>query len=374
MTEPFKKNHQYWMAKAVQLAQKGLFTTRENPRVGCVIVKDDLLLGQGFHATAGEPHAEINAINSMLLADVKDSTVYVTLEPCAHTGKTPPCVDALIKAMPKQVVIAMQDPNPLVAGKSVTKLKKQGINVVEGILEAEAFALNKGFIKRMSCDLPYLRIKMAMSMDGKTALKNGQSEWISGVESRRDVQLLRAQSCAILTGINTVIADDPSLNVRLTSFELGIENLIQQPIRVILDSHLKMPLDAKMLSLEGETWVFTSTNDEHKSAQLEAAGCIVFQLSDNEQPLNLTQVMNVLAQQGINEVHTECGSRLAGGLLKAQLVDDMIVYMAPKFLGAQSQSLLDFGELTQMDQALDVTIEKVTTIGRDLKLQLKPLY
>lgn len=374
MTEHLPKNHQYWMAKAINLAKKGLFTTRENPRVGCVIVKNGELIGQGFHAYAGEAHAEINAINSMSFDAVKDSVVYVTLEPCAHTGKTPPCVDVLINAKPKQVIIAMQDPNPLVAGKSIAKLKKQGIDVVEGILEDEAFALNKGFVKRMSCDLPYCRLKMAMSIDGKTALKNGQSEWISGAESRRDVQRLRAQSCAILTGINTVMADDPSLNVRLTSAELGLNKELQQPIRVVLDSQLKMPLNAKMLALSGETWVFTSTNDEAKSALLEQAGCIVFQLSDNAQPLNLTQVMNVLAQQGINEVHTECGSRLAGGLIKAQLVDEMIVYMAPKLLGAQSQSLLDFGELSQMDQALDVTIQNVTTIGRDLKLQLKPLY
>jgi len=368
------KSHQHWMAKAIQLAKKGLYSTRENPRVGCVIVKNGQLLGEGFHAYAGEAHAEINAINSMALKDVKGSTVYVTLEPCAHTGKTPPCVDALIQAKPQQVVIAMQDPNPLVAGKSIAKLKDNGISVVEGVLEGEAFALNKGFIKRMTCNLPYCRLKMAMSLDGKTALNNGQSEWISGAESRNDVQYLRAQSCAILTGINTVVVDNSSLNVRLNSSDLGLSKPINQPIRVVLDSHLKMPVDAKMLALEGETWVFTSTEDKQKSKQLEDAGCVVFQISDNQQSLNLKQVMHVLAQQGINEVHTECGARLAGGLLKAQLVDDIIVYMAPKLLGAQAKSLIDFGELTQMDQALDVNIELVTTIGQDLKFQLTPLY
>lgn len=369
-----QKNHQYWMALAIRLAKKGIYTTRENPRVGCVIVKDQQLLGQGYHAYAGEAHAEINAINSMQTRDLVDSTFYVTLEPCAHTGKTPPCVEALIKAKPLLVVIAMQDPNPLVAGKSIAKLKEHGIKVIEGILEDEAFTLNKGFIKRMSCQQPFVRLKMAMSLDGKTALNNGQSEWISGAQSRLDVQKLRAQSCAILTGINTVVADDPSLNVRLKAKDLGLTKEIQQPIRVILDSQLKMPIDAKMLSLEGETWVFTSTNNDIKAQQLEEAGCVVFQLSENEKSLDLIQVMQVLAQQGINEVHTECGSKLAGGLLKAQLVDEMIVYMAPKLLGAQSKSLLDFGELTQMDQAIDVTIQDMTKIGQDLKLQCRPLY
>lgn len=369
-----QKNHQYWMAKAILLAKHGLYTTRENPRVGCVIVKDGKLIGEGFHAYAGEPHAEINAINSIQLDDLNGSVFYVTLEPCAHTGKTPPCVDALIQAKPKQVVIAMQDPNPLVAGKSIAKLKQNKIEVIEGVLETEAFALNKGFIKRMTCGLPYIRLKMAMSLDGKTALKNGRSEWISGVESRKDVQKLRAQSCAILTGINTVISDDPSLNVRLTSTDLNLTKDIQQPVRVILDSGLKMPINAKMLSIEGKTWVFTTSNDANKVDQLKNAGCRVFQLSDNEQRLDVTQVMLTLAQLGVNEVHTECGSHLAGSLLKEQLVDEMVVYMAPKILGAQAQSLLDFGELTQMDQAIDVNIENITSIGQDLKLQFKPLY
>lgn len=374
MTELTLKNHQYWMAKAIQLAKKGLYTTRENPRVGCVIVKNNSMLGEGYHAYPGEAHAEIYAINSMSFEDIKDSTVYVTLEPCAHTGKTPPCVDALIEAKPKQVVIAMQDPNPLVAGKSVEKLKQHGIEVIEGILESNAFNLNKGFIKRMSCDLPYVRVKMAMSLDGKTALSNGQSEWISGTESRQDVQKLRAQSCAVLSGINTVLNDNPSLNVRLSASELGLEKNIKQPIRVILDSQLAMPLDAKLLSLEGETWIFTSTDDAKKSKLLEDAGAVVFQLSDNQKSLDLTQVMQVLAQQNINEIHTECGAKLAGALLKEQLVDDLVVYMAPKLLGAQSKSLLDFGELTQMDQVIDVNIDSVVHIGQDLKLQIKPLY
>ncbi len=368
------KNHQYWMAKAIRLAKKGLFTTRENPRVGCVIVKENQLLGEGYHAYAGEAHAEIQALNSIELADVKGSTVYVTLEPCAHTGKTPPCVDALIKAKPRQVVIAMQDPNPLVAGKSIAKLQQQGIEVVTGILEADAFALNKGFIKRMSCGLPYVRLKMAMSLDGKTALKNGLSEWISSAKSRKDVQRLRAQSCAILTGIHTVLADDPSLTVRLDPVELQLDKPVQQPVRVVLDTHLHMPLNAKMLSLAGETWLFTHSRDREKTSQLEQAGCVVFRLDALQQHLDLTQVLRQLAQRGINEVHTECGSTLAGALLKAQLVDDIVLYMAPRFLGAQAKSLLDFGVLTQMDQALNVTIDSVTAIGHDIKLQLKPLY
>lgn len=368
------KSHQYWMAKAIRLAKNGLYTTRQNPRVACVIVKDGRLLGEGFHAYAGEAHAEINALNGLQLSDVAASTVYVTLEPCAHTGKTPPCVDALIKAKPRQVVIAMQDPNPLVAGKSIAKLKQYGIGVVDGILENEAFELNKGFIKRMSSGLPYVRLKLAMSLDGKTALSNGESKWISGLESRQDVQKLRGQSCAILTGINTVISDDPSLNVRLTAAELSLKKDIQQPVRVVLDTHLKMPVTAKMLSLDGETWIFTSSNDAHKLKQLKDAGCVVFALSDSKQQLDLTQVMQILAKQGINEVHTECGPRLAGNLLKAQLVDEMLIYMAPKLLGAQAHSLLDFGALTQMDQALNVAIQNITSMGQDLKLQCKPLY
>lgn len=361
------------MAQAIRLAEKGIYTTRTNPRVGCVIVKDDEVLGQGFHAYPGQPHAEINAIQDAQGTDLTGSTVYVTLEPCAHTGKTPPCVNAILNVKPKKVVIAMQDPNPLVSGKSIEQLKQHGIEIIVGVLEQQAFALNPGFIKRMSSQLPYVRLKMAMSLDGKTALKNGLSEWISGKQSRQDVQYLRARSCAIISGINTVLADDPSLNVRLTMQELGLDQEIQQPIRVVLDSKLQMPLNAKMLHIPGETWVFSCHKDVRKIALLEAKNCRVF-IQGRRDSLDLQQVMEALAKEGINEVHTECGSRLAGSLLNKQLVDEVIIYIAPKLLGAQAMGLVDFGELTQMDQALNINVKNVTQIGADIKLQCQPLY
>lgn len=368
------KNHQYWMAQAIRLAQKGMFTTSPNPRVGCVIVKNNELIGQGYHAYQGQAHAEINALNSLASPDLaKGSCVYVSLEPCAHTGKTPPCVNALIEAQVKQVVIAMQDPNPLVAGKSISLLQEHQIEVTQGILEAEAFVLNAGFIKRMSSGLPFVRLKMAISADGKTALKNGNSAWITGEPARHDVQLLRARACAVLTGINTVLQDDPSLNVRLTAQQLGIER-VRQPIRVVLDSQLRLPLQAKMLDLDGDTWVFTVNSDAEKRQILEQQGVKVFLQSSDMKQLDLTQVLKTLAEQGINEIHTECGATLAGALLQQQLVDELYIYQAPKLLGHHAQGMVLWDELTQMDQALQLNLQNCSQIGEDLKLQYQPLY
>lgn len=368
------KNHHYWMAQAIRLAKQGLFTTSPNPRVGCVIVKNNELIGQGHHAYQGQPHAEINALNSLQSKDLaKDSTVYVTLEPCAHTGKTPPCVNALIDAQVNHVVIAMQDPNPLVAGKSVALLQSHHIEVTESILEAEAFELNAGFIKRMTMNLPFVRLKMAMSTDGKTALNNGCSEWVTGEAARKDVQYLRARACAVLTGINTVLRDNPSLNVRLTENELNVETL-RQPIRVVLDSQLRMPITAKMLKLAGETWLFTLNTDDQKQQLLEQKGVKIFTQTSQTNQLDLKKVLSTLAEQGINEIHTECGSTLAGGLIQQQLVDELIIYQAPKLLGHHAPGITLWDELTQMDQVIQLKLQQCSHIGADLKLQYQPLY
>lgn len=370
-----KLNHQIWMAKAIRLAKKGLYTTRSNPRVGCVIVKDKKLIASGFHTYQGQAHAEINALNQLdKIEDAENSTFYVTLEPCAHHGKTPPCVEAVIKVKPKCVVIAMQDPNPLVSGKSIELFKQHNIEVIVGILEAEAFELNKGFIKRMSCGFPFIRLKMAMSFDAKTALKNGKSEWITSTNARNDVQYLRARSCAVLSSISTILADDPSLNVRLSSKQLNLEQDIQQPIRVILDSQLKISPKAHLFSLPGEIWLLTLSDDIEKIKQFYSDSCQVISMQSKDSQLDLIQVMTLLASKGINEIHTECGATLSGALLKHQLVDEMVVYMAPKLLGGEARSLLEWGELTQMDETLDLKISKVTSIGEDFKFQIKPLY
>jgi diaminohydroxyphosphoribosylaminopyrimidine deaminase/5-amino-6-(5-phosphoribosylamino)uracil reductase len=254
-----------YMLQAIRLAKKGWYTTEPNPRVGCVIVNSGKIVGEGWHQYAGQAHAEVNAL-AQAGDQSKGATVYVTLEPCSHTGKTPPCVDALIAAGVKKVFVAMMDPNPLVAGKGTKKLQAAGIETETGLLELQARDLNPGFIKRMESGRPFVRVKLAMSLDGRTAMASGESKWISSEASRHDVQCLRAESSAILTGIGTVLADDPSMNVRLNAEQLELEGMSnKQPKRLVLDSQFKMPIDAQIASLDGECIVFTSVNVENKS-------------------------------------------------------------------------------------------------------------
>jgi diaminohydroxyphosphoribosylaminopyrimidine deaminase/5-amino-6-(5-phosphoribosylamino)uracil reductase len=351
----------FFMVKALQLAKLGRFTTDPNPRVGCVLVKDGLIIGEGFHVKAGQAHAEIVALNNTV--DAHGATAYVTLEPCSHQGKTPPCCDALINAGVVRVVTAMQDPNPLVSGRGNEKLISVGIEVVCGVLEADARLLNRGFIKRMTEFRPFVRSKLAMSLDGRTAMASGESKWITSPEARADVHQIRAESSAILTGINTVLADDPALTAR-------IDEQVEQPIRVVLDSNLIMPLTAQMAKLAGRSLILTCSTDEAKRLALQAVGFEVYTLAATNGQLDLQAVLSFLAQQQINELLVEAGSLLNGALLAEDLVDEWLIYMAPCVLGDQGRGLFAMPGLQSMADKKNLRFKDVRSIGPDLKLTL----
>jgi diaminohydroxyphosphoribosylaminopyrimidine deaminase/5-amino-6-(5-phosphoribosylamino)uracil reductase len=354
----------FYMAKALQLARKGLYTTDPNPRVGCVIVKNQTIIGEGWHEYAGQPHAEVNALKN-LSQDPKGSTAYVTLEPCSHYGKTPPCCNALIEAGVSRVVVAMQDPNPLVAGRGITALKNAGITVDCGVLEADANALNRGFIQRMTTGKPFVTSKLAMSLDGRTALANGQSQWITSDLARQDVQLLRAQSSAIMTGINTVLADNPALTVRLPDIN------VVQPIRVILDSQLQMPLNTKMAQLNGETWLLTCNNDLKQQQPLIDVGFKIFVLPEINNRLDLKAVIAFLGEKQINNVLIEAGAILNGALLADNLIDEYIIYIAPCILGDEGRGLFKLPSALQtMNDKKLLHLKETRQVGGDLKLTL----
>ena len=362
-----------FMARAIQLAKKGQYTTHPNPRVGCVIVKEGKILGEGYHQRAGEPHAEVNALfqlrSNQDQQSAQGATVYVTLEPCSHTGKTPPCANALIEEGVSRVVIAMQDPNPQVAGQGIERLKQAGIEVEVGILEAQARALNTGFIKRMEQGLPWVRVKLAMSLDGKTAMASGESQWITGSEARRDVQLLRAKADVILTGIGTVLADDPSLNVRLSADDLGIKGEVRQPTRVVLDSNLKTPLDAQLLRQTGKTIICTANLDESLQKAFKSQGAEVLAFKKNDSGgLPLTSILEALTERDVNEIHVEAGATLCGALIQEGLVDEIIIYMAPTFLGGNARSLLNFIGIDAMADKVDLEINDIRAIGKDWRI------
>jgi diaminohydroxyphosphoribosylaminopyrimidine deaminase/5-amino-6-(5-phosphoribosylamino)uracil reductase len=350
-----------YMARAIGLAKKGLYTTDPNPRVGCVLVKDNVVIGEGWHVKAGQGHAEIEALKAV--SDARGATAYVTLEPCSHHGRTPPCCDALIKAGVSRVVAAMQDPNPLVAGRGLERLKAAGIEVSCGVLEQDAQALNRGFIKRMTENRPFVRSKLAMSLDGRTAMASGESKWITSAEARSDVHKLRAQSSAILTGISTVLADDPALNARM-------DDEVVQPVRVILDSQLKMPVTARMTSLPGRSLILTCSQDELRRQTLQQAGFEVYGLAENEGRLDLNAVLDFLAGQQINEVLVEAGAVLNGALLAENLVDEWIVYMAPCVLGDQGRGLFTVPGMQQMSDKKNFHLRDIRQVGPDLKLTL----
>ncbi len=351
-----------FMAQAIRLAAKGRYTTDPNPRVGCVIVKNNRVIAGGWHKKAGQGHAEVNALQNA--DDVSGATAYVSLEPCSHHGKTPPCCEALIQADIKRVVVAMQDPNPLVAGQGLQKLRDAGIMVESGLLEQDARALNKGFIKRMETGKPWVVSKMAMSFDGRTAMASGESKWITSSESRSDVQQLRAESTAILTGINTVLADDPSLNVRLEDVD------VLQPVRVVLDSSLQMPVTAKMFELSGRTIILTCSQDQSKHQSLTQAGAEVFCLPEENGQLDLKQVMTFLAEQQINQILVEAGATLNGSLLQLNLVDEWLVYMAPCILGSKGRGLFNLPGMQTMAEKKQLKIINTRHIGPDIRFHL----
>lgn len=358
-----------WMAQALRLAEQGLFSTQPNPRVGCVIVKNNQIVGQGAHLKAGEPHAEVFALQQAGF-QAQGADVYVTLEPCSHFGKTPPCVQAVILAKPKRVIIAMQDPNPLVAGKGIAALRAQGIEVVVGVMEKESAAINMGFISRMTRGLPYVRSKIAASLDGRTALKNGKSQWITGEAARLDVQNWRAQSCAIVTGIGTVLADDPSMTARL-------QQVVRQPLRVIVDSQLQTPPDCRMLDAtllqQSPVLIAYAQDINYHANALNAKGAELLCLPDTHNRVDLHALFNHLAKRGVNDVLIEAGQGLNGALLQSRLIDEFIFYYAPKLMGADAKAMFAMPEFTEMQQAIDLQVTDVRQVGCDIRLRAKPL-
>lgn len=347
-----------WMARALRLAAQGLNTTSPNPRVGCVMVKGDAVVGEGWHVRAGEPHAEVHALHAAG-RNARGATAYVTLEPCSHHGRTPPCADALIAAGVARVVCAMQDPNPLVAGQGIARLRATGIEVESGLMETAARELNIGFVSRMTRGTPWVRSKIAASLDGRTALANGVSQWITGEAARQDVQHWRARSCAVLTGIGTVLADDPQLNVRIASE--------RQPLRVVLDSSLRMPSSARMLQ-GGQVLVCTASQDATKRAALQQQGAEVLLLADSAGRVDLQAVLCELARRGINEVLVEAGRVLNGALLQAGLVDELLLYFAPQLLGDAARGMANLGELLRLEQKVELAWRDVRRVGDDLRI------
>ncbi|SBT16073.1 Riboflavin biosynthesis protein RibD [Marinomonas gallaica] len=371
-----QQNHQTYMARAVQLARKGLYTTHPNPRVGCVIVKNDQVIGEGFHLKTGEGHAEVQALAN-LTESASGATAYVTLEPCSHHGRTPPCAGVLIKAGVTSVVYGMQDPNPEVAGNGLKMLEQASIEVIGPVMEAECRGLNPGFIKRMEEGLPFIRVKLAMSVDGRTAMESGESQWITGPAARQDVQRLRAQSSAIVTGIGSVIVDNPSMTVRIDPNDQEADTkTVRQPLRVILDTALSIPPESKILYPTNEVLVFCDEEeiepDHLKTLQKKKVDVRFLPLADDGR-LDLVEAMGQLADDGINEVLVETGAVLAGAFLDAGLVDELVIYMAPKLLGSEARPLVSL-PLESMSDAVDLHLLDMTKVGQDIKLVYQPQY
>ncbi|MCQ3925011.1 MAG: bifunctional diaminohydroxyphosphoribosylaminopyrimidine deaminase/5-amino-6-(5-phosphoribosylamino)uracil reductase RibD [Rhodocyclaceae bacterium] len=359
-------DHEF-MARALRLAERGLFSTTPNPRVGCVLVRDGAVVGEGWHARAGEPHAEAHALAAAGAEHpnaARGATAYVTLEPCSHHGRTPPCTDALIAAGVARVVAAMRDPNPQVAGRGLQQLRAAGIAVADGLLAHEARELNIGFASRMERGRPWLRLKLAASLDGKTALNNGRSQWITGPEARRDGHFFRARACAILTGAGTVRDDDPRLTVRDVATS-------RQPLRVVVDSRYETPPTARILE-GGNTLVAAASEDAAKSAALRAAGAEVAVLPDPHGKVDLPRLLAVLAERGVNELHVEAGHKLNGSLLREGLVDELLLYFAPTLLGS-GREMFPLPELTDLAGRRDLKLVDLRRIGGDIRILARPL-
>lgn len=352
----FTAHDEAMMTRALHLAQRGLYTTDPNPRVGCVLVRGREVVGEGYTSPVGGPHAEVNALQAAG-ERAHGATAYVTLEPCSHHGRTPPCADALIAAGLKRVIVAMTDPNPLVHGEGLAKLRAAGIEVRSGLLQTQAESLNAGFGKRMRTGVPLVRVKLATSLDGRTALANGVSQWISNDASRADVQRWRARSSAVLTGVGTVLADDPQLTVRS-----GIEMLGRQPLRVVCDSHLNTPESARALQSPGAL-IYTCATPQAR------AGAEVVQVAhDSQHRVDLTAVLSDLGKRACNEVLVEAGPRLSGRLFELQLVDELLLYVAPVLLGPDARALLQLPLINQMKQRIEMTLLETQTIGSDVRL------
>ena len=364
---------QVFMQQALDLAKRGRFTTSPNPNVGCVIVQDGEVVGQGWHKKAGEGHAEVNALREA--GDkARGATAYVTLEPCSHHGRTPPCCDALIAAGISRVIVAMQDPNPQVAGRGLHRLRQAGIDVEFGLLAAEAEALNRGFLKRMRTGFPWVQLKMAASLDGRTAMANGESKWITSSAARQDVQAFRAQASAILTTSKTVLADNPSMNVRWSELSpaaqasIGGEELLRQPIRVVLDRHRQVNDDQTLFMVtEAQTWRVVTQPGEDSSRWAKT-----LVVPEHQENIDLVALMMVLGKQEINSVWVEAGASLAGQLLQAGVVDELILYMAPTLMGTDARGLCVLPGLEHLAQALRFEIQDIQQVGPDIRIILQP--
>ena len=382
MTQFSKTDHQM-MARAIQLAKRGEYTTSPNPNVGCVISDSQgVILGEGWHQKAGTPHAEVNALEQAGVsvrsviskgATAKSVTAYVTLEPCSHYGRTPPCADALITAGVTRVVAAMVDPNPLVSGNGLATLQQAGIKTEHGLLQAAAERLNRGFIKRMRTGKPWVTVKLAASLDGKTALKNGLSQWITDPLARQDVQRHRARSCAILSGSGTVIADNPMLNVRYSELNLSVDVLTQkdlrQPLRVLLDGRNQLPPSLKCLqpfeyNLAGNVLLVNGMLSEHPFEKHVSQ----WQAPFNGNKLDLDKVITKLGEMQLNHIWVEAGAKLAGALLQNKLIDELILYQAPKLIGGAGQNLFDGMPIEEMDKVIGVTWSDIRQVGDDIKM------
>lgn len=350
--------YQYYMQRAIELAKRGLYSTAPNPRVGCVIVNDNHILGEGFHERTGLPHAEINALNDVAENghSAKNATAYVTLEPCSHYGRTPPCADALIAAEVAHVVIGSRDPNPQVRGRGIAKLRQAGIKVTTEVLSAECDALNVGFLKRMTTGLPYVRIKLGMSLDAKIATASGKSQWITGDAARADVQHLRAQSCVVMTSSSTVMADNPSLNVRLA-------NVVRQPKRVIVDSQLRVPAEAKIFALPGEVLIYHCSDGACLQQRAETVT-----VPEKKGHADLQAILRDLGKNHqCNEVLVEAGGRFAAALIVADLVDELIIYQAPMLLGHHAKPAFALPGIDKISEAWRFSITDCAIIGDDMK-------
>jgi diaminohydroxyphosphoribosylaminopyrimidine deaminase/5-amino-6-(5-phosphoribosylamino)uracil reductase len=352
------------MARALQLAELGLWTTSPNPRVGCVLVRAGEIVGEGWHQKAGEPHAEVHALRAAG-ERARGATAYVTLEPCSHHGRTPPCAEALVAAGVARVVAAMGDPNPLVAGKGLALLQAAGIATASGLLENEARELNIGFVSRMTRGRPWLRLKAAASLDGKTALQNGVSQWITGPQARRDGHAWRARACAVLTGFGTVRDDDPQLTVRAVETS-------RQPLRVVVDSRLETPLTAKILQ-GGPVLVAGAVELPEKIAALRAAGADVLILPNAAGKVELKLLLEALARRGINEVHAEAGFKLNGSLMREGLVDELLLYLAPCLIGDTANGLFNLPALTSLESKQQLQIRDLRMVGGDIRILARPV-
>ena len=347
-----------YMARALELARRGLYTTDPNPRVGCVIVQQGQIVGEGWHQRAGEPHAEVLALREAgELA--RGADVYVTLEPCSHHGRTPPCAEALVAAGVARVVCAMRDPNPA-AAQGAERLAAAGIAVTHGLLEDEARELNIGFVSRMTRGRPWVRMKIAATLDGRSALADGTSQWITGKAARLDGHRWRARACAVLTGIGTVKADDPQLTVR------GVDTP-RQPLRVIVDSRLETPPEARILE-GGNVLLFCAVDDAARRRALEARGAEVVLLANAAGKVDLPPMLEALAKRGVNELHVEGGFKLNGSLVREGCVDEFLIYLNPSLLGDSAQGMVNLAEMASLDQRVPLSIRSVERVGEDLRI------